>query len=601
MQKHWLLLILLAALLSLGLSAFAESEEGLVYPFQSDMPQAIADAFDPDEWQGYIPIMGQRVTRAGRDTYAHVIMEKDGHKVLCGLETTEEGTWELSGTGHMALHQDRLPTLQVADVLRFGYEFEVVYDLGGGLREEYRFFDGSKGWQLDLYRQMRGDEELTVINATPRTLYVDNEAVFNASPVLLEDFNITTFPRTLAEAQRLAETVPESNNGRALVHYSEPDDPAVDAVHLRERPSDDAPSMGLYFRGVEVEVLEERDDGWVRVRLGTYVGYMRRTALAIGGERAAIYWSNGLPGSIYVPMPQNDVSFEASDENGSTVYVSLGVKTRVQVLGLSPDLKMTHIRMETTEKEPVLALIPAIHVTQTDNMRSAIINNPKPEERLNLRTGPGKDFPSLGRYYSGQEVLFLHGSANESPWRRVVIGGVEGYMDTNFLAYGVGWMSDYLPPVRAIQDASGAHPLRKEMALTSASDLSYPNGTYAEILGVHEKWAHVRMMDGCCGYMELAALGGEPKAADPSWVTVKTDTPLYVWSEKDDVVDGVSLSAGDQVRINRRPYSYWQRTWDENLQNYTSMYFVARDDRAEVSVNDNTWGYVPWDALDVPY
>ncbi|MDR0928502.1 MAG: SH3 domain-containing protein [Oscillospiraceae bacterium] len=52
-----------------------------------------------------------------------------------------------------------------------------------------------------------------------------------------------------------------------------------DRVHLRAEPSKDADSMGLYFAGTYVEVLDERTADWVWVRIGEETGYIMRQYL----------------------------------------------------------------------------------------------------------------------------------------------------------------------------------------------------------------------------------------------------------------------------------------------------------------------------------
>lgn len=70
-------------------------------------------------------------------------------------------------------------------------------------------------------------------------------------------------------------------------HFSEyvyqPEDVAVianfrvaDRLNLREEPKSDAKSLGRFYSGVKVAVLEEREEGWVRVRLGGLIGYVQK-------------------------------------------------------------------------------------------------------------------------------------------------------------------------------------------------------------------------------------------------------------------------------------------------------------------------------------
>lgn len=65
---------------------------------------------------------------------------------------------------------------------------------------------------------------------------------------------------------------------------------------------------------------------------------------------------------------------------------------------------------------------------------SAVVNNPNSIDRLNLRTKPGQDAPTLGKYYSGTPVEVLGGDQNG--WTKVRIHTLEGYMMTQYLAFG---------------------------------------------------------------------------------------------------------------------------------------------------------------------
>lgn len=71
----------------------------------------------------------------------------------------------------------------------------------------------------------------------------------------------------------------------------------------------------------------------------------------------------------------------------------------------------------------------------------AIVFNPNPQDRLNLRIKPDKESESLGKYYSGTRVEILE-SVNEQ-WVRVRIGFIdsgylEGFMLTDFLVNPTG-------------------------------------------------------------------------------------------------------------------------------------------------------------------
>lgn len=53
-----------------------------------------------------------------------------------------------------------------------------------------------------------------------------------------------------------------------------------DRLHLREEANISSGSLGKYYNGVQVEALEFRKDGWVRVKLDDTMGYMRSEYLS---------------------------------------------------------------------------------------------------------------------------------------------------------------------------------------------------------------------------------------------------------------------------------------------------------------------------------
>ena len=54
----------------------------------------------------------------------------------------------------------------------------------------------------------------------------------------------------------------------------------------------------------------------------------------------------------------------------------------------------------------------------------AVVNNPDPSDRLNLRTNPSQDAPTLGKYYNGTHLEVL--SNEKDGWVKVSIFDLEG-------------------------------------------------------------------------------------------------------------------------------------------------------------------------------
>lgn len=72
-------------------------------------------------------------------------------------------------------------------------------------------------------------------------------------------------------------------------------------------------------------------------------------------------------------------------------------------------------------------------VSRVDTTHWAVVNNPDPADRLNLRCEPNRQSPSLGKYYNRTPVRIREYGEE---WCRVYIGRLEGYMMTDYLAFG---------------------------------------------------------------------------------------------------------------------------------------------------------------------
>lgn len=56
----------------------------------------------------------------------------------------------------------------------------------------------------------------------------------------------------------------------------------ADRVHLRREPSQSAASLGLFFTGTEVTLLDSGDEAWAQVQIGSQQGYMMKKYLREG-------------------------------------------------------------------------------------------------------------------------------------------------------------------------------------------------------------------------------------------------------------------------------------------------------------------------------
>ncbi len=141
---------------------------------------------------------------------------------------------------------------------------------------------------------------------------------------------------------------------------------------------------------------------------------------------------------------------------------------------------------------------------QVDHSNWALVTNPNPDDRLNLRAQPDKKSASLGKYYSGAPVRILE---NRGEWARVDILGVEGWMMTEYLAIGDAMKSVvYAGP--QLQTVEGGAMLHAEPAEDAALSMKDANFSSMQIIGiVNEEWYHVWFYDeGDGGYFHASDL-----------------------------------------------------------------------------------------------
>ncbi len=112
---------------------------------------------------------------------------------------------------------------------------------------------------------------------TPHYVYLpsseDNTFYFGAfSESDIQDINLNNIPGTFEEMKQQLD-----QSGWAKVKNPNPDD----RLHLREKPERGSASLGRFYNGTPVQVLERKGD-WVRVQVAGLTGWMMADYLAFG-------------------------------------------------------------------------------------------------------------------------------------------------------------------------------------------------------------------------------------------------------------------------------------------------------------------------------
>lgn len=142
------------------------------------------------------------------------------------------------------------------------------------------------------------------------------------------------------------------------------------------------------------------------------------------------------------------------------------------------------------------ATLPAIFedaLARMDASRWATPNNPNPADRLHLRAKPDKGAASLGKYYNGTPVEVLE---KGDTWTQVHVGGVTGWMMTEYLAFGEdAWQVELAFPALDFIEGKNQFPVWQAgttPGLNADGDWQAEHSEIAVILGLlGEDWYHI--------------------------------------------------------------------------------------------------------------
>ncbi len=298
--------------------------------------------------------------------------------------------------------------------------------------------------------------------------------------------------------------------------------PSAKYITLRESANDNSTSLGKFYNGTYVYVVSYYDNTWAQISVNPgsahpYTGYVKRAFLQTDFINNAVksaapimsLQSSQGKGVLLRSTP----TFMADNSNLLGLYAN---GTQVQILGdmdswyfvqvggmvgfmAKTGVTSKTVSASTTSSNPYWNNGPVgSHVSANWNIAVptsyAIVNNPYPGDRLNLRREPTTDSSSLGKYYNGVYVEVL--STLDNGFTQVRIGNLVGYMKTEYLT--TNYVASAMPLLKI--NSSGKVNLREQASTSSNSLGLYPKDTEAILLGFNGNWAHV-IVDGKIGFM----------------------------------------------------------------------------------------------------
>lgn len=289
-----------------------------------------------------------------------------------------------------------------------------------------------------------------------------------------------------------------SSDGYMLATVCNPD--PEDRLNLRTKPMETSPSLGKYYNGCTVAVLGPTDGGsnWYHVRIGTLEGYMDGRYLAfhqLVAPAMPLYLSTSSAWELY----------QRPDQSGE--YQMHGYGEPVTLLGFSDSWWHVQAGKATgfVPADPGCLKPAQQTITAPNSIAVAVVSNPDPADRLNLRQKASPAAASLGKYYNGCPVALLE--AVDGGWFRVRIGHLEGYMDGAYLSSDIPLAAakEQLPAA-TVKTSDGKGAALTETAAAAAQVLArYPDGTQVQVLGVGDGWCHVSA-GGSIGFMQAELL-----------------------------------------------------------------------------------------------
>ena len=169
--------------------------------------------------------------------------------------------------------------------------------------------------------------------------------------------------------------------------------------------------------------------------------------------------------------------------------------------------------------------------SNADSLRSAVVSNPDPADRLNLRAKPDTCAISLGKFYNGTPVT-VH--RMQGDWAYVSLyKDFEGWMHLDYLSFPEDiWSAPSAMPVVTVTAPAGktVHDTMRDHPAVSAP---FMMGSRLEVMGVMEDWLFVRAGD-IVGFTENSGTApriyfSTPETTPPariSLITTLTPTPV---------------------------------------------------------------------------
>ena len=252
-------------------------------------------------------------------------------------------------------------------------------------------------------------------------------------------------------------------------------------LNLRRYASSDSASLGKYDTGTWVRITGDAYNGWYPVRTLTgKEGYMSAGYLALpayGNQGTVRYANGGYVNLRYGPSLNDAVVMRVT--SGSTVYIVSSTGEWHYVYTYSGGSQIYGY----------------MHNSFINTGVSTSVVTTRNGGKVNVRSGPGSSFGSVGKLATGTQVTVL---LKGNGWYMISAGGMKGFMSTQYLSGSGSTVGNYTGTVTTSQTAYVNNPrstqvlnLRETPSQSARSIGQYRNGTRVKVVSKGATWCEV--------------------------------------------------------------------------------------------------------------
>ncbi|MGN1019159.1 MAG: SH3 domain-containing protein, partial [Aristaeellaceae bacterium] len=275
-------------------------------------------------------------------------------------------------------------------------------------------------------------------------------------------------------------------------------------VNLRQQPTQYSTRLGSYAEGSWMVISGESGNWYYVTAPDGKTGYMSKNYVAVQEPATA------LVGVVTNPNASSFLNLRQAPSYNAKV---LGIYYNgVPCVLLSQSGGWYSVRVDGVEGYFRQEYITTRTWPCSDEIATIVTPN---NTGLNLRTGPGMSYPSMGQYAGGKYVMVLQ---KGNGWWKVSVEGQVGFMSTDFLKDGViaptgGSSSGSSSSGSGTGAVSGGYAvvtnpkatqvlnLRESPSTTSRVLGQYGNGARVSVIKPGTEWCKVMTSQNVVGYM----------------------------------------------------------------------------------------------------